>query len=95
MKTIFVILAANDEYSEHDIYRGVVENITDELIEQYTRHHIDAVCRHETDEGVYVGYLPDDEYMIADFNNYIADGDYHSAYYECTTHSVFFKKETI
>ena len=95
MKTIFIILSANGEYCDYDIYRGIVENVTDEIIQKHTGYIIDAICRHETNEGIYVGYLPDDEGMIADFNNYIAEGNYRSAYYDCTYCSIFFKKETI
>lgn len=95
MKTIFVILFANSEYNEFDIYSGITENVTDELIQQSSGYCINVLSKHETDEGIYVGYVNDDEANIADFNAYIAQGDYCTAYLECASSSVFFKKETI
>lgn len=94
MKNVFIILSSTETVGFYT-YEGIVTEVTNNLIKEYTGHNIDEVSKHETEKGIYFGYVCDDPDTISEFNSYIAKCDYSTAYQYCTDKAIFLKRESI
>lgn len=92
---IYIALQGHTEYCGFSVYLGIVTNVEDYINEKYRDYPQNSIAKHETEEGIYVGVIEDDDETITSFNNDIANKDYESAYYYSTYDSVFLKKESI